>query len=141
MHTGVSRVSFFLRIGCCLTSIQFNIIREMIFVKLTARIGLCNDSLTFEKGTPFERRGRKASGLRDYLRQRGCQISKVSSFECSRPFISWRSPGNLYCISPTTAVIAARVRTQTSNLVPFDFGVSHVSQCSKLAPIRPVSFT
>ena len=33
----------------------------------------CNDRLSSDKGTPVERQGRKTTGLRDYLRQRGCQ--------------------------------------------------------------------
>jgi hypothetical protein len=34
---------------------------------LTAGIPVCKHSRTFEKGTPIERRGRKASGLRGFL--------------------------------------------------------------------------
>ena len=35
--------------------------------RLTVSKPLCNDRWTFEKGTPFERRGRKATGLRGNL--------------------------------------------------------------------------
>ena len=41
--------------------------------KLTAQFVLCNDRTSIDKGTPAERRGRKATGLRGNLRQRGCQ--------------------------------------------------------------------
>jgi len=41
---------------------------------LTASKLLCHDGSTFEKGTPLEREGRKATGLRGNLRRRGRQI-------------------------------------------------------------------
>ena len=49
--------------------------------ELTVAILLCNDSPWLEEGTPCESKGRKATGLRGNLGQRGCQVESVSDIQ------------------------------------------------------------
>ena len=104
---------------------------------MTARIPVCNDSCSFDKGTPFERKGRKTTGLRGNLWQRGCQIDLVARHPVGRHV----SRGIRLAISTYdpagSAVLLPGIKHRISSL--FDFGATNVSKPESPSALKPIS--